>query len=65
MKGDFPVLRSIHGTSPRVGTAMFDAFVPLALQRRGAFFLSPVLVGLSREAPKALGGFLHGRACPT
>jgi hypothetical protein len=44
---------------------MFDAFVALALQRRGAFFLSPVLVGLSREAPKALGGFLHGRACPT
>jgi hypothetical protein len=97
MKGDFPVLRSIHGVvqlrptdrkgrrsmngrcdffrvqsprhhvtrSPRVGTAMFDAFVALALQRRGAVFLSPVLAGLSLEAPEALGGFLHGRACPT
>ena len=52
-------------TSPRVGTAMFDAFVALALQRRGAVFLSPVLAGLSLEAPKALGGFRHGRACPT
>lgn len=34
-------------------------------RRRGAVFLSPVLAGLSLEAPKALGGFRHGRVCPT